>query len=113
MVGGTEIPQTRTSSGVRSTEEMDIAINDLNSKFIYDEGEETMDEYNRGPRRGDRPRIMVGRNVNPRGYSERQSYRVKAEIPNFVRNLDIDTMLDWLYEVDKFLTSWKFPKKNK
>ncbi|GJZ44181.1 hypothetical protein Tco_0591436 [Tanacetum coccineum] len=33
MVGGAEIPQTRTSSGVRSTEEMDIAINDLNSKF--------------------------------------------------------------------------------
>nr|GFC75139.1 transposon Ty3-I Gag-Pol polyprotein [Tanacetum cinerariifolium] len=111
--------------GVRSTEEMDIAINDLNSKFICmstvleevrskivsggnhlnregnkrgihrsrtnfkgfydnhgrnqppkqvwrhddmmssdDEGEETMDEYNRGPRRGDRPRIMLGGNVN-------------------------------------------------
>ncbi|GJV23614.1 transposon ty3-I gag-pol polyprotein [Tanacetum coccineum] len=99
MVGGAEIPQTRTSSGVRSTEEMDIAINDLNSKFASmstvleeirsaivgggnrpnheDEGEETIDEYNRGPRRGDRPRTMVGRNVNPRGY-------------------------DWLYEVDKF-----------
>ncbi|GJY75888.1 transposon ty3-I gag-pol polyprotein [Tanacetum coccineum] len=31
--GAGDIPQTRTSSGVRSTEEMDIAINDLNSKF--------------------------------------------------------------------------------
>ncbi|GJR98892.1 hypothetical protein Tco_0271066 [Tanacetum coccineum] len=130
MVGGAEIPQTRTSSRVQSTEEMDIAINDLNSKFASmstvlekirsviigggnhpnregnerddDEGEETMDEYNRGPRRGDRPRTMVGQNVNPRGYSERQSYRVKAEIPNFVGNLDIEAVLDWLYEVDKF-----------
>ncbi|GJY95088.1 hypothetical protein Tco_0511449 [Tanacetum coccineum] len=133
MVGGAEIPQTRTSSRVRSTEEMDIAINDLNSKFASmstvleeirsaiigggnhpnhmgnergihryrtnfegfydnhghnqtpkqvwrhdhmmcldnDDGEETMDEYNKGPRRGDRPRTMVGQNVNPRGYSER------------------------------------------
>ncbi|GJS95323.1 transposon ty3-I gag-pol polyprotein [Tanacetum coccineum] len=85
MVGGAEIPQTRTSSGVRSTEEMDIAINDLNSKFASmstvleeirsaivgdgnhpnreddDKREETMDEYNRGPRRGDQPRTMGGR----------------------------------------------------
>ncbi|GKD57718.1 hypothetical protein Tco_1291105, partial [Tanacetum coccineum] len=36
-----------------------------------DEGEETMDEYNRGPMRGDRRRTMVGQNVNPRGYGER------------------------------------------
>ncbi|GJU37292.1 hypothetical protein Tco_1185646 [Tanacetum coccineum] len=75
MVGGAEIPQTRTSSRVRSTKEMDIVINDLNSKFASmsivleeirsaiigggnhpnregdehdeDEGKETMDEYNR------------------------------------------------------------------
>ncbi|GJZ78988.1 hypothetical protein Tco_0643825 [Tanacetum coccineum] len=149
MVGSAEIPQTRTCSGVRSTEEMDITINDLNSKFASmstvliigggnhpnregdersihrsrtnfkgfndnhkrnqppkqvwkhddmmssdeDEGEETMDEYNRGPLRGDRRRTMVGHNVNPRGYGERQSYRVKAGIPNFVGNLDIEAVL--------------------
>ncbi|GKC22987.1 transposon ty3-I gag-pol polyprotein [Tanacetum coccineum] len=173
MVGGAEIPQTRTSSGVRSTEEMDIAINDLNSRFASmstvleeirsaivgggnhpnhegnehgihrshtnferfydnhgsnqppkqvwrhddlmsldeDEGEETMDEYNRGPRRGDRPRTMVGRNVDPRGYGERQSYRVKAEIPNFVGNLDIEAVLDWLYKVDKFFDIMEVPEE--
>ncbi|GKA33537.1 hypothetical protein Tco_0719966 [Tanacetum coccineum] len=173
MVGGAEIPQTRTSSGVRSTEEMDIAINDLNSKFASmstvleeirsaivgggnhpnregdecgihrsrtnfkgfndnhernqplkqvwrhddmmssdeDEGEETMDEYNRGPMRGNRRRTMVGQNVNPRGYGERQSYRVKAEIPNFVRNLDIKAVLDWLYEVDKFFDIMEVPEE--
>nr|GFB00033.1 transposon Ty3-I Gag-Pol polyprotein [Tanacetum cinerariifolium] len=145
MVGGAEIPQARASSEVRSTEEMDIAINDLNSKFVSmstileeirsaivgggnhpnregnergihrprtnfegfydnhgrnqppkqvwrhddmmssdeDEGEEAMDEYNIGPRRGDRPRTMVGRNVNPRGYGERKSYRVTAKISNW------------------------------
>ncbi|GJT51990.1 hypothetical protein Tco_0978147, partial [Tanacetum coccineum] len=133
MVGGAEIPQTRTSSEVKLTEEMDIAINDLNSKFASmstvleeirstivgggnhlnregdergihrsctnfkgfndnhernqplkqvwrhddmmsldeDEGEETMDEYNRGPMRGDRRNTMVGPNVNPCGYGER------------------------------------------
>ncbi|GJX15257.1 hypothetical protein Tco_0207015, partial [Tanacetum coccineum] len=74
------IPQTCTSSGVRSTEEMDNAINDLTSKFASmsivleeirsaivgggnhpnrkanerdEEGEETLEEFNRGPRRGD------------------------------------------------------------
>nr|GEZ90466.1 putative nucleotidyltransferase, ribonuclease H [Tanacetum cinerariifolium] len=114
MVGGAEIPQTRTRSEVRSTEEMDIAINDLNSKFANeDEGEETMDEYNRDPMRGDRHRTMVGQNVNPRGYGERQSYRVKAEIPNFVGNLNIEAVMIGYMRLTSFLTSWKFPKKNK
>ncbi|GKC05033.1 hypothetical protein Tco_0996643 [Tanacetum coccineum] len=66
------------------------------------EGEETIGEFNRGPRGGDRPRVLTSRNINPRGYGERQSYRVKAKILNFVGNLDIEVVLDWLYEVDKF-----------
>ncbi|GJT06884.1 hypothetical protein Tco_0841346 [Tanacetum coccineum] len=67
---------------------MDIAINYLNSKFANeDEGEETMNEYNKGPTRGDRPRTMVGQDVNPRGYGERQSYLVKVEIYTFDGNL--------------------------
>nr|GEW75307.1 transposon Ty3-I Gag-Pol polyprotein [Tanacetum cinerariifolium] len=173
MVGGAEIPQTCTSSRVRSAEEMDIAINDLNFKFASmftvveeirsaiigggnhlncegderdihrfrtnfkgynnnhgrnqppkqvwrhddmmssneDGGEKTMDEYNRGPMRGDRRRTMVGQNVNPRGYGERQSYRVKAEISNFVGNLDIEAVLDWLYEVDKFFDVMEVPEE--
>ncbi|GJS16976.1 retrovirus-related pol polyprotein from transposon TNT 1-94 [Tanacetum coccineum] len=168
-----EIPQTRTSSGVRSTEEMDSAINDLTSKFASmstvleeirsaivgggnhsnhevnkhgnhrsranfegfyvnhgrnyspkeiqrhddimssdeEEREETLDEYNRGPRRGDRPRTMVGQNVNPRGYGERKSYWVKAEIPNFVGNLDIEVVLYWLYDVNKFFDIIEVPEE--
>nr|GEW47806.1 hypothetical protein [Tanacetum cinerariifolium] len=134
------IPQTGTSSGVRSTEEIDITISYLNSKFSSisnaleeirsaivggknhlnrkgnkcanhrsrtnfddeEEGEETLDEYNRGPSRGDRPKTMVGRNVNPRGYGERPSYWPKTEITNFAGNIDIESVLDWLYELHKF-----------
>ncbi|GJU06167.1 hypothetical protein Tco_1122597 [Tanacetum coccineum] len=70
-----------------------------------------MDEYNRAPMRGNRRRTMVGHNVNPRGYGERQSYWVKAKIPNFVRNLDIKAVLDWLYEVDKFFDIMEVPEE--
>nr|GEY44805.1 hypothetical protein [Tanacetum cinerariifolium] len=74
-----------------------------------EEGEETLDEFNRGPRGGDRPKVMTGRNINPRGYGERKSYRVKAEIPNFVGNLDIEAVLDWLYEANKFFDIMEVP----
>nr|GEW79699.1 transposon Ty3-I Gag-Pol polyprotein [Tanacetum cinerariifolium] len=76
-----------------------------------EEGKETIDEYNRGPMRGDRPRTMVGQNVNPCGYGERESYLVKAEILNFVGNLDIEAVLDWLYKVNKFFDIMEVSKE--
>ncbi|GJX49219.1 retrotransposon protein, putative, ty3-gypsy subclass [Tanacetum coccineum] len=140
MVGGAKIPQTCTSSGVRSTEEMDSAINDLTSKFanpvpILRDSMIIMGVTNlqnefgdmrtswlqmRKEKRlyrssieviGEAIRIMVSQNVNPRGYGKRQSYRVKAEIPNFARNLDIEVVLDWLYEVKKFFDIIEVPKE--
>ena len=30
-------------------------------------------------------------------------YRMKIEIPSFSRNLDIESFLDWVYEVEKYL----------
>nr|GEZ72114.1 putative nucleotidyltransferase, ribonuclease H [Tanacetum cinerariifolium] len=71
----------------------------------------TMEELNNGKRKRMRIEILVGRNVNPCGYGVRQSYRVKTEIPNFFGNLNIEAVLDWLYEVDKFFDIMKVPKE--
>nr|GEV37915.1 hypothetical protein [Tanacetum cinerariifolium] len=49
-----------------------------------DEGEETMDEYNKGPMRGDQRRTMVGQNVNPRGYEVLKEEQVKV-VPYMLR----------------------------
>jgi len=37
------------------------------------------------------------------GYSNPQEYRTKIDIPSFSENLDIESFLDWIYEVDKFV----------
>ena len=79
--------------------------------FSDEEGDdEAYDEFGDGLRGGNpRRRPMARRNVNHQGYGERQGYRVKAEIPNFVGNLDIEAVLDWLYEVDKFFDIMDVP----
>ncbi|GJS25418.1 hypothetical protein Tco_0454050 [Tanacetum coccineum] len=48
------------------------------------------------------PRVMNRRMKGRHGYQDRQRYRVKAKIPNFLENLDPEAVLDWLYEVNKF-----------
>ena len=37
-----------------------------------------------------------------RGEPSPNGYRMKIEIPSFSRNLDIESFLDWAYELDKF-----------
>lgn len=61
--------------------------------------------------RNPRHRNVDQRNVRQQGYGEREGYRVKAEIPNFVENLDIEAVLDWLYEVDKFFDIMDVPEE--
>ncbi|GJS51735.1 hypothetical protein Tco_0625097 [Tanacetum coccineum] len=47
-------------------------------------------------------RVITRKNENQHNYEERQEHHVKAAIPNFVGNLNIAAVLNWLYEVDKF-----------
>ena len=38
---------------------------------------------------------------------------MKVDIPSFSGNLDIESFLDWIYEVDKFFDMAMFPWRNK
>ncbi|GJT82402.1 hypothetical protein Tco_1056744 [Tanacetum coccineum] len=42
---------------------------------VIPEGEETLEDFNRVPRVGDRHRVIVDRNVSHRRYGERRSYQ--------------------------------------
>ena len=47
------------------------------------------------------------------GYQNPQEYRMKVDIPSFSGYLDIKSFMDWIYEVDKFLTWLIFSWRNK
>ncbi|GJV91952.1 hypothetical protein Tco_1539765 [Tanacetum coccineum] len=105
---------------------MDCAINDLASKFASmalflkrsdppiesgdgnlenrksnNEEEECDDGYRVFARKPKRwfsgPRIMNMRIEGQHDYADRQRYRVKGEIPNFLENLDLEVVLELLY----------------
>ncbi|GJT20768.1 hypothetical protein Tco_0890705 [Tanacetum coccineum] len=74
-----------------------------------DDGYEVFVEKPKGQSNG--ARIMNSRMVGRHGYEDRQRYRVKAQIPNFLGNLDLEAMLDWLYEVNKFFVIMDVPEE--
>ena len=47
-------------------------------------------------------RIFFSNSDRIRGDPSSNEYRVKIEISSFSKNLDIDSFLDWVYEVEKF-----------
>ncbi|GKD94495.1 hypothetical protein Tco_1374332 [Tanacetum coccineum] len=120
-----DIPQTRTSSGVRSTEEMDIAINDLNSKFasmstvIEEIRSAIVGGGNHPNREGDERGIHRSR-TKCKGFNDnhernqplkqvwRHDYMMSSDenegeetMDEYNRGLWL-AVPDWLYKVDKF-----------
>jgi len=46
-----------------------------------------------------------------RGDPSSNEYRMKIEIPSFSGNPDIESFLDWVYEVEKFFDMAYIPKE--
>nr|GEU86879.1 transposon Ty3-I Gag-Pol polyprotein [Tanacetum cinerariifolium] len=57
------------------------------------------------------PRVINRRSEGQHDYVDQQRYHVKAEISNFLGNLDLKVTLDWLYEVDKFFDIMYVPEE--
>ncbi|GKA33216.1 hypothetical protein Tco_0719583 [Tanacetum coccineum] len=86
--------------GSHSNRESDNHDDSMSLQEEEDDGYEVFTGEPKGRFNG--PRVMNRRMKGRHGYKDRQRYRVKAKIPNFLENLDPEAVLDWLYEVNKF-----------
>ncbi|GKF21934.1 hypothetical protein Tco_0070572 [Tanacetum coccineum] len=111
MVNGVEDPKTRTIGGVRLTEDMDCAINDLASKFAS--MSTVLEEIRSATGGGGNHANREGNNHGDRRFRPNNDgfFHDHAEIPNFLGNLDLEAVLDWLYEVDKFFDIMDVPEE--
>ena len=64
-----------------------------------------MERWLKGETLGRQPKLILTEVPNHdrrRDYPNPNEYRMKVEISSFSENLDIESFLDWVYEVEKF-----------
>ena len=78
-----------------------------------EEEDEIWYERRQPQRRGGKCRGRYRSNYHGYDYEDGNDFRLKVGIPYFNGNLDIEEILDWLAEVDRFFNYMEIPEKRK
>jgi len=100
------------------TDEKELINTFYREDDFEDEGYDRRTTYRRSLRRMANPNPNSGEGfpfpnlVRRRGDSNPNKCRMKIEIYSFSGNLDIESFLDWVYEVEKFFDMAYIPRKS-